>query len=217
VITEKKDGYTIYRGFAQDAGKWKRMADDLLTKTKPTTIINSKAQDCRRAQLPLPLNSLLRTEVSQVVRDSPLNLVTLSRDVRFVSILVSLPGAKRQQAHSDDDPSDEIFSPDTPKDSLPVSLIIALEPGTRIVMYPGSIEAMSRRAPSASRGQHTVYADIGVPVVETLEPGDAIAIECCTVHAGSESNTQNIRLFVAINSRIPKLVRAKDRVYLWYQ
>lgn len=212
-----KDGYEIYRGFAQDAGRWKGMASDLLRVTSPGVIFNSKSEDNRRAQLALPLECTLATEVSRVVREAPMNLVTPRRDVDFVSVLVSYPGAKRQQAHSDDDPSDEIFSPETPRDSLPLSVIIALDPGTRVVMYPGSAAVLSRRAPGAPAETQTGCNDIGDPVVETLDPGDVLVIGCCTVHAGSESDTQNTRLFVAINSKDPRLVREYDKVYLWRQ
>jgi hypothetical protein len=105
-----------------------------------------------------------------------------------------------------------------------VSLIIALDPGTRIVMYAGSVEAMRLRAPNAPtnndlpgicRGDVRLRAELNDPVIETLEPGDAVRIDCCTVHAGSESDTDNIRIFVAINSRIDKFVRDSKDVYLW--
>lgn len=174
------DGFLVLKQFA-DPSALQRIVE--LYREKTDYIFNGTGRnDHKRRQVKLPLK-LLKSLQEKLQKQHPQHKIQ-----EFV-LLRSLPGCQRQQAHTDYIPTSDLLT--CAPDQLPLLFVFALEPQTRLVVWPGS---------------HKVVRGLGrtkepmEPKMLVLEAGDAVLFRADLVHAGAEYDSENIRIHCYLDS-----------------
>ena len=97
-------------------------------------------------------------------------------------VLHSEPGCQSQQAHTDYDPQQvQMAERQNGPGSVPLGVICGIEPGSMLVVYPGS----------------HLSGDLGLPQIVHFEAGDLVLFRGDFVHAGAAYSSYgpgNVRL-----------------------
>lgn len=128
------------------------------------------------------LNQFVRNHISSDLQPAP-----------WVA-LHSRPGCQDQAAHCDYELGEELVS--ASDNEMPLSVIVALMPGTRLNVWPNSLGLVS-----LSDSEIKKVAPIACKVVE-MEVGDVLVFRGDFVHAGSGYDTDNYRLHTFLDSAV---------------
>jgi hypothetical protein len=137
----------------------------------------------------------LHQDVVRDLKEEILSLPFLS-DVHHVEdfvLLRSLPGCKRQAAHTDYIPEASLLQCEPYK--LPLLFLFALEENTKLVVWPSSHKVVQGRGRTLQPIQ---------PTTILLDRGDALVFRPDLVHAGAEYEIENIRIHCYIDSDLVK-------------
>jgi hypothetical protein len=162
------------------------------------------------------------------------SLATLTRDAedavaRVVQadatewvVLQSLAGCAEQAPHSDYEPDAAMRRAAASGEGLPHFCVVALQPGTRLVVWKGSHRVLLPRRPALQEGPRVAKrvakrARVSPPrrpverVELALEPGDVVIVRGDCVHAGAAYETDNVRLHAFLDTRA--VPRTANRTY----
>jgi len=168
------DGYSVLKGFAH-MSPFQNQLEHYRNKTE--YIFNGKAHnDHKRQQVKLPLSMVKRIQ-QKLQTQFPTHII------REFFLLKSLPGCQRQQAHTDYIP--DIALHQCPNEKLPLLCLVAVEPKTRLIVWPGSHKVVQ----GLGRSKEPIE-----PKMIVLDPGDAVIFRADLVHAGAEYDSENIRI-----------------------
>ena len=177
------EGYLVLPGFMNPETLTKKVEP---YRNRTEYIFNSpEKNDHKRKQVSLP---------SSIVKELQYEIKTLPflsewHVVNDFVLLRSLPGCRRQAAHTDYIPDSSLLRCDSAK--LPLLFLFALESNTRLIVWPGSHKVVQGRGRSLQPIQ---------PKILTLDAGDAVVFRPDLVHAGAEYETENIRIHCYIDS-----------------
>ena len=200
------DGFEIYRNFVDIDG------DSILKQMKKQTekarvIFNHNEtnahNDNKRTQVNLKVGSKKMQAFMCIIKQKIHNL-GFNHAMNNWVIIRSKPGCRDQAAHTDYVPSTEIAA--CPDNQMPLAILIALMPDTKIHVWPKSIRLASMNP--------ELYVDIK-PIKRltiTLNEGDLFIFRGDLVHAGSGYSEENIRLHCFMDSQI--VPRTQNRTYL---
>lgn len=181
------EGYLFLPGFLDPKSLCKTIEP---YRNKTEYIFNAPGtNDHKRRQVALP------ESITQDLHMEILSLPFLSK-VHYADdfvLLRSLPGCKRQAAHTDYIPELSLLRCDRYK--LPFLFLFALEENTKLVVWPGSHKVVQGRGRTVDPIQ---------PKTVILSAGDALVFRADLVHAGAEYETENIRIHCYIDSEIVK-------------
>lgn len=191
------DGYEIRKGWFPISPEFTEQVNATLEKAGP--IFNGARNDGRRRQATFPLRyaRALHEKLSCAFPDHM---------VGGLVALESLPGCGRQAAHCDYVPTPELLA--TRDEEIPLLALIALEPHTRLDVWPAS-HRIIRGAP------HTRSTSPSLRKTLDLEPGDLVIFRADLVHAGSAYDRRNIRLHAYLDS--PAVPRVPNRTWVIHQ
>jgi hypothetical protein len=186
------DGFVLLKGFAEPRALQK-IVEHYREKTE--FIFNGTGRnDHKRRQVKLPLK-LMKTLQEKLQAQHP------QHQIQEFVLLRSLPGCQQQQAHTDYIPTSALLT--CPSDQLPLLFVFALEPNTRLVVWPGSHKIV--------RGLGRTKSPLE-PTVLVLEAGDAVLFRADLVHAGAEYDSENIRIHCYLDS--PTVPRDPNRTFI---
>jgi len=178
-------GYLVLPGFF-DVSNLKEKIEPYRKKTE--YIFNgSGTNDHKRRQVLLPLH-LVKEIQEQILCIPFLNGNHIVND--FV-LLRSLPACERQSAHTDYIPDDDFRMCD--RENIPYLLLYALEDKTTLIVWEGSHKLVQ------GRGRTKMAIE---PKKIELISGDALIFRGDLVHAGSEYESENIRIHCYIDSNL---------------
>ena len=188
------DGYVVLPEFL-DPKSFQKNLESYRKKTQ--YIFNGEENDHKRRQVSVAASDVME------FREELLSLPYLTKYhcVDYFVLLRSLPGCTRQLAHTDYIPDEELLM--STAENRPLLCVLALEDGTKLVVWPGSHRLISGR----SRLMKPIE-----PRVVWLNAGDAILFRGDLVHAGAEYETENIRLHCYIDSKAVN--RHPNRTYI---
>lgn len=178
------EGYLILKNFCE--------VDSLLEKVKPSVektefIFNGQGKnDHKRRQVKLPMSIV--SELQQKILALP--FVGEFHTVKDFVLLRSLPGCKRQQAHTDYIPDARLKH--CPANERPLLFLFAIEDNTKLVVWPSSHKVVQ----GLGRSMDPVE-----PLMVVLDKGDAFLFRADLVHAGAEYGVENIRIHCYIDSQ----------------
>jgi hypothetical protein len=116
-------------------------------------------------------------------------------------VIKSHDKCQEQAPHSDFEPSKELKA--VADEFMPLGVLIAIQPDTRLKVWKGSIELIT--------GKKKCDEEITGSYV-TMNPGDMCVFRGDVIHAGCGYETENYRLHVYLDS--PKVARTLNRTYL---
>lgn len=181
-----QDGYRIIRGAievsARDLEVARKVVDEHGCVIFNDALCDSEENDMKRIQC--GTKGRLRGLVGRMRRLASEEAPTLI--MRSPVILKSMRGCRPQMVHCDYDPES---LKGLPCDMVPHGMLVALEDGTRLAVYPGSHQAEE-------------VDDLGVAVVVDLSPGDVLLFRGDLLHAGSSYTNENVRMHVYLDSAI---------------
>ena len=191
----ESDGYLVLPGFMNP--------EPFLKKVEPYRkhteyIFNGQEKnDHKRKQV--ALSTYIMKDLQFEIQTLP--FLTESHKVNDFVLLRSLPKCTRQAAHTDYIPDTTLLQCD--QTDLPLLFLYALEPNTRLVVWPGSHKVIQGRG-------RTLKPIVAKTVL--LDAGDAIVFRPDLVHAGAEYETENIRIHCYIDSE--KVKRNPNRTWI---
>ncbi len=143
----------------------------------------SACGDCKRKQLFFREVEWPVTEMRALIElvERRTASIVPQRWARDHVFLLSEAGCEEQPAHADYDPDVKPPSDDGVAGGYPMGCLVALEGGTRLVIW----------APEAPTPSTEVSY---VRQVVTLEPGDALLFRSDTIHAGAAYDASNLRV-----------------------
>jgi hypothetical protein len=163
-------------------------------------IFNSTKNDKKRLQTNLKINRknyAFIQSIDMMVRG--LNpLLTPSHWV----ILKSKPGCSPQSAHLDYEYSDELLEASKDPAKIPLLVLVALMPNTRIYVWKHSQKIIRERY----RGPPVL------PITIELQPGDIFVFRADMIHAGADYPEENIRIHCYLDS--PHVKRNQNRTWI---
>jgi len=163
-------------------------------------IFNSTKNDKKRLQTNLKINRknyAFIQSIDMMVRG--LNpLLTPSNWV----ILKSKPGCSPQSAHLDYEYSDELLEASKDPAKIPLLVLVALMPNTRIYVWKHSQKIIRERY----RGPPVL------PITIELQPGDIFVFRADMIHAGADYPEENIRIHCYLDS--PHVKRNPNRTWI---
>lgn len=121
-----------------------------------------------------------------------------------MTIITSLPGCKRQVAHCDCEPTPEQAM--TQDAHFPCSCLVALEEGTRLYVWPGTIRFSTNPdlADKITKRMPMEIIDLG--------PGDIVIFRGDLIHAGADYSKTNHRIHLHLDCPVLK----KPSRQIWY-
>jgi hypothetical protein len=164
----------------------------------------NKRNDFKRRQRSLPLASQYMRQfdasVKKIIKES-VNTDLIPTDP---VIIHSRPGCQPQAAHCDYIPDETLKAV---KDTqMPLAVLIALMPGTRLKVWPNSAH-LALQEPDAIKKVKPIDC-----VEVALEPGDMLVFRGDFVHAGSGYEADNYRIHYYLDS--PLVPRVANRTWL---
>jgi len=162
-------------------------------------IFNNKRSGGDKKRLQTPI-SAINTKSSQAFTRTIQNFAKTyypNHNPNSIVILTSLPGCDEQLAHCDYAPSTEFAT--VSDDMVPLGCIIALEPGTKLKIWPKSIRLSFMNNLIRSDFIESINGPIR-PIEIELNPGDVLVFRGDLVHAGSAYNTKNNRIHLYLDS-----------------
>ena len=160
--------------------------------------------DAKRRQCNLKMRSKhvqsLVSSVNDFIRDE----ITSTLSVNTWVVLHSRSGCQVQAAHTDYEATAALRN--AKDEEMPLLIIIAIMPGTKIDLWPKSIRLTT--------AESFTYADMKpIPrMVAELDRGDVLIFRGDMIHAGSAYDVENIRLHAFIDS--PVVPRHPNRTWV---
>lgn len=168
------DGYSLLKEFVYVSPFIKKLE---AYRNKTDYIFNGQGHnDHKRQQVKLPASMV------KVIQQK-LQTLYPNHTVQDFVLLKSLPGCQRQQAHTDYIP--DIALHQCPNEKLPLLCLVAIEPNTRLIVWPGSHKVVQ----GLGRSKEPIE-----PKMLVLDVGDAVVFRADLVHAGAEYDSENIRI-----------------------
>jgi hypothetical protein len=163
-------------------------------------IFNSTKNDNKRLQTNLKINRKNHAfiqSIDTVIR----GLNPLLIPSHWV-ILKSKPGCKSQLAHLDYEYSDELMEAALDPAKIPLLVLVAIMPNTRIHIWKNSPKIVRERY----RGSPVA------PTTIELQPGDVFVFRADMIHAGADYPEENIRIHCYLDS--PHVKRNPNRTWI---
>jgi ectoine hydroxylase-related dioxygenase (phytanoyl-CoA dioxygenase family) len=114
-------------------------------------------------------------------------------------ILTSIEGCKAQLPHCDYEPTAQFAN--ASDQYIPLGCLIALEPGTKLIVWPKSIRLSCMN--EYLRSEHIEHIGGPIKSIEiTLNPGDVLIFRGDLVHAGAAYNAKKNRVHVYLDSSV---------------
>jgi len=172
----------------------------LQIKQKASPIFNSVRNDNKRIQCNIKVNSTNKSFLKEIQ-----NKITSINSMLVPSswvILFSKKQCQRQLAHLDYEYTDEFKEVLHEPNKVPLLVIVAVMPGTTIHLWENSLDVM-----------RNTYSGPARPATQiSLEVGDILIFRSDMIHAGSDYETENIRLHCYLDS--PYVNRNKNRTWI---
>lgn len=176
------DGYILLQNFVY-VSPFKQKLEPYRAKTE--YIFNGAGRnDHKRQQVKLPCSMVKAIQ-------QKLQVLYPTHTIQDFVLLKSLPGCQRQKAHTDYIP--DIALHQCPNERIPLLCLVAIEPNTRLVVWPGSHKVIQ----GLGRSKDPIE-----PKMLVLEQGDAVVFRADLVHAGAEYDSENIRIHCYLDSDI---------------
>jgi hypothetical protein len=189
------DGYQLYPGFVSVPPEVVTAMEKRAADAEP--IFNDSPEkrrnDNKRRQVNLPVRGTWLRDLH-----TRLKAIAGSRDVHDLVLLESLPGCRRQAAHCDYVPSNELLK--AADWEMPLLCLVALQDGTHLDLWPGS---------------HRQQRPLGARLTLNLNAGDAVLFRGDLVHAGSAYEARNLRIHAYFDH--PAVPREPNRTWILYK
>lgn len=183
------------------------VSDDEVIQLKGQTrsmrhIFNAKRNDRRRKQAPIRASNKLVKRVRELLRVK-YPLLTPTNAV----LLRSEAGCEDQMPHCDYEQNTRFALIDD--EHIPLGVVLAIEPGTKLHVWPSSIRHPSRdTTPPQPICRQTIHIDVG----------DILIFRGDLTHAGASYKSTNYRIHIYVDS--PTVKRTRNRTHLmdrvWY-
>ena len=198
-----KDGFQVFRGEfpvkESTVDTLKRVyldTPELAEEIFNNSDAGGSVNDGRRLQLPFSklVDVPEAVELQELLAAEMLKRFPLRRPSDLV-MLVSESGCQRQREHSDYTQANLLRVGEN-DDRMPLACIIALQDGTTIDVWPGSIRWAEKKE---TENDSSTFNKSLVPLKVTLNRGDVLFFRGDLVHAGAASTLFNIRLHIYLD------------------